>query len=74
MGWSIVSGGSAGIRVVFADKTFTDFPGMDAQVFSYHDPKLSGDLEIGDWIGADHKWLAVAYFQKDSYSYVMQIP
>jgi hypothetical protein len=47
---------------------------MDAQVFAWHEPNLSGDLVIGDWTGINDAWIAVASFQKDSYSYVMQIP
>ena len=74
MGWTQINGGHKGIRVVFADKTCLDFPKMHGQVFKWNDPKLSGDLEIGDWTGADDEWIAVANFQKDSYSYVMQIP
>jgi len=74
MGWQVVRGGLNGIRVVFADKTFLDFPDMHAQFFSWHESNLSGDLEIGDWTGMDDKWIAVAIFPKNSYSYVVQIP
>jgi hypothetical protein len=73
MAWNNITGGSKGIRVVFADKTFIDFKKQHATVLITGD-KYSGELQIGDWTGVGNKWIAVASFQKDSYSYVIQIP
>ena len=73
MGYETVQGDRKGVRVVFADKTFIDFPKMHGQVLVTGD-KYSGSLLIGDWTGTDDKWISVATFQKESYSYVMQIP
>jgi len=73
MAWNNITGGSKGIRVVFADKTFIDFEKQHATVFITGD-KYSGELQVGGWTGRDGKFIAVASFQKDSYSYVIQIP
>jgi hypothetical protein len=50
MGWQVIRGGEKGIRVVFADKTFLDFPKQHAQVLLTGD-KYSGDLLIGGLTG-----------------------
>jgi hypothetical protein len=72
MTFKVIDGGSRGIRVVFTDKTFVDFPKMNGQAFVSGD-KYSGELLIGDW-DKNNKWFSVATFQKESYSYAMQIP
>ena len=78
MGYEVIDGGRKGIRVVFADKTFLDFPKMNGQVLVTGD-KYSGELLIGDWSETKNEfskydWRCVATFPKDSYSYVIQIP
>ena len=73
MGWETIRSGPKGLRVVFADKTFLDFPKMYGQVLSTGD-KYSGELLIGDWTGNNEKWISIATFQKESYSYVIPIP
>jgi hypothetical protein len=73
MGWEVIRSGPKGIRVVFADKTFLDFPKMSGQMLSTGD-KYSGELLIGNWTGINDNWVSVATFQKESYSYVIQIP
>jgi hypothetical protein len=73
MGWEVIRSGPKGIRVVFADKTFLDFPKMYGLMLSTGD-KYSGELLVGDWTGGNDKWISVATFQKESYAYVIQIP
>ena len=72
-----MTGGGKGIRVVFADKTFMDFEKQHAQVLITGD-KYSGELRVGNFTavdgGGNKKFMAVASFPKDSYSYVIQIP
>ena len=73
MGWEVIRSGPKGIRVVFADKTFLDFPKMHGLMLSTGD-KYSGELLVGDWTGGNDKWISVATFQKESYAYVIQNP
>jgi hypothetical protein len=46
MGWQVIRGGEKGIRDVFADKTFLDFPKQHVRVLATGD-KYSGELLIG---------------------------
>ena len=78
MTWHSIRGEPKGIRVVFADKTFLDFPNKHAQVLITGD-KYSGELMVGDWSenrnpSGKYPWEGVATFPKGSYSYVIPIP
>ena len=50
MGWQVIRGREKGIRVVFANKTFLDFPKQHVQVLATGD-KYSGELLIGGLSG-----------------------
>jgi len=78
MPWNSISGKPKGIRVVFADKTFLDFPGKHAQVLITGN-EYSGELLVGHYSqdrdrSGTYPWEGVAAFPKGSYSYVIPIP
>ena len=72
MSWTLIQGGSKGVRVVFEDKTFLDFKGKRGQVLTVPD-RNNGTLSIGSW-DADGDWVTVARFQPNSYLYIIPIP